>query len=530
MRKLASLILLEDVKSEQLLMLTFSRAAATEFKKRLKALIGNAAEYVEIKTFHSYSFDILGRKGTVEGSEHIVADAVVEIRSGRVERSRITKSILVIDEAQDLGEQEFALVKELIRCNEDMRVIAVGDDDQNIYEFRGSDSGNMKSLITDYGASVYDMMENFRSSEAVVSISNNYVKVMSNRLKSAPIICRRSDRGCVRLIHHASLDYEQAIVNEILSGAPGGTVCVLTATNDDALVISALLNKSGRRARLIRSNDGFYLRDLAEFRFFLDTIRGYDAACLDNDTWTKSAEVVVEHFRGSECLEMFGNCLEAFNEECPGRKYISDFENFLLESRLEDFSKSRSSEIIVSTIHKSKGCEYDNVYISLKGLGDITDKERRMIYVGMTRAKNNLSVHYSNVNLFLDKSLQGLIIEDNTVYGAPVEVLMQLSHRDVVLDIFKGCQDSLPGLLSGTGLFVSGDYLYAETGGRRVKVLRFSSAFRTQLSRMVSKGYLPVKAKVRFQVFWSYEEPTGETGSPTRSEIMIVLPDLLLAL
>lgn len=529
-RKLASLILLEDVKSEQLLMLTFSRAAATEFKKRLKALIGNAAEYVEIKTFHSYSFDILGRKGTVEGSEHIVADAVVEIRSGRVERSRITKSILVIDEAQDLGEQEFALVKELIRCNEDMRVIAVGDDDQNIYEFRGSDSGNMKSLITDYGASVYDMMENFRSSEAVVSISNNYVKGMSNRLKSAPIICRRSDRGCVRLIHHASLDYEQAIVNEILSGAPGGTVCVLTATNDDALVISALLNKSGRRARLIRSNDGFYLRDLAEFRFFLDTIREFDAACLDNDTWTKSAEMVVEHFRGSECLEMFRNCLEAFNEECPGRKYISDFENFLLESRLEDFSKSRSSEIIVSTIHKSKGCEYDNVYISLKGLGDITDRERRMIYVGMNRAKNNLSVHFSNVNLFLDKSLQRFIIEDNTVYGAPVEVLMQLSHRDVVLDIFKGCQDSLPGLLSGTGLFVSGDYLYAETGGRRVKVLRFSSAFRTQLSRMVSKGYLPVKAKVRFQVFWSYEEPTGETGSPTRSEIMIVLPDLLLAL
>ncbi len=529
-RKLASLILLEDVKSEQLLMLTFSRAAAVEFKKRLRDLIGNAAEYVEIKTFHSYSFDILGRKGSVDDSGHIVADAVEGILRGRVERSRITKSILVIDEAQDLGVQEFELVKELIRLNDDMRVIAVGDDDQNIYEFRGSDSGNMKSLITDYGASVYDMMENFRSSEAVVSISNNYVKGMSNRLKSAPIICRRSDRGCVRLIHHASLDYEQAIVNEILSGAPGGTVCVLTATNDDALVISALLNKSGRRARLIRSNDGFYLRDLAELRFFLDTIRGYDAACLDNDTWTKSAEVVVEHFRGSECLEMFGNCLEAFNEECPGRKYISDFENFLLESRLEDFSKSRSSEIIVSTIHKSKGCEYDNVYISLKGLGDITDRERRMIYVGMTRAKNNLSVHFSNVNLFLDKSLQRFIIEDNTVYGAPVEVLMQLSHRDVVLDIFKGCQDSLPGLLSGTGLFVSGDYLYAETGGRRVKVLRFSSAFRTQLSRMVSKGYLPVKAKVRFQVFWSYEEPTGETGSPTRSEIMIVLPDLLLAL
>ena len=45
--KLASLLLLEDVKHEQLLMLTFSRAAATEFKQRLMELIGNAAHFVE---------------------------------------------------------------------------------------------------------------------------------------------------------------------------------------------------------------------------------------------------------------------------------------------------------------------------------------------------------------------------------------------------------------------------------------------------------------------------------------------------
>jgi ATP-dependent DNA helicase RecQ len=59
--KLASLLLMEDVKHEQLLMVTFSRAAATEFKKRLISLIGNAAHYIEIKTFHSYCFDLLGK-------------------------------------------------------------------------------------------------------------------------------------------------------------------------------------------------------------------------------------------------------------------------------------------------------------------------------------------------------------------------------------------------------------------------------------------------------------------------------------
>ena len=525
-RKLASLILLEDVKSEQLLMLTFSRAAATEFKKRLKDLIGNAAEYVEIKTFHSYSFDIIGRKGSVEGSEHIVADAVEEIRSGRVERSRITKSILVIDEAQDLGEQEFALVKELIRCNEDMRVIAVGDDDQNIYEFRGSDSGNMKSMITEYGASVYNMLENFRSSESVISLANSYVKGLSGRLKSAPIVGKRDEPGRVRLVWHTTADYEQAIVNEILSDKHSGTVCVLTATNDDALVISALLNKSGRKARLIQSREGFQLSDLAEFRSFLDVVRQYDTACLDNAMWLEATDIVRERFGDSGCIDLLENCLATFNEEYPDRKYVTDFENFLLESQLEDFTKSKDSEVVVSTIHKAKGCEYDNVYISLEGLRNITDKERRMIYVGMTRAKNNLSVHFDKANIFTDDVSRSVMVSDNSVYGAPEEVLMQLSHRDVVLDMFKGNQNLLRSLHSGTELVLDGDYLSVEVDGYCKKALKFSSSFRERLAKMASKGYSPVESKVRFQLFWRYDEQVEGRAEPVRREIMIILPDL----
>ena len=84
--KLAALLLLEDVKHEQLLMLTFSRAAATEFKKRLLSLIGNAANFVEIKTFHSYCFDLLGKIGSLEGVEDVVKNAAELIRNGEVEQ------------------------------------------------------------------------------------------------------------------------------------------------------------------------------------------------------------------------------------------------------------------------------------------------------------------------------------------------------------------------------------------------------------------------------------------------------------
>ena len=64
------------------------------------------------------------------------------------------KMFMVIDEAQDMDKNEFALVQALIHANDDMRIIAVGDDDQNIYEFRGSDSKYLHSLIEEYGGKI----------------------------------------------------------------------------------------------------------------------------------------------------------------------------------------------------------------------------------------------------------------------------------------------------------------------------------------------------------------------------------------
>lgn len=235
--KLAALLLLEDVKHEQLLMLTFSRAAATEFKKRLLSLIGNAANFVEIKTFHSYCFDLLGKIGSLEGIEDVVKNAAELIRNGEVEQGRITKSVLVIDEAQDMDANEFELVRALMQNNDDMRLIAVGDDDQNIYEFRGSDSRYLRSLIEDYGAVKYEMTENYRSKTAIVSLANEFVSSIRNRMKSTVIEAVQNDEGTVSITRHCSKHMATAVVNQILETRGSGKCCVLTNTNDEALQI-----------------------------------------------------------------------------------------------------------------------------------------------------------------------------------------------------------------------------------------------------------------------------------------------------
>lgn len=190
--KLASLLLMEDVKHEQLLMLTFSRAAATEFKKRLLKLIGNAANYVEIKTFHSFCFDLLGKVGSLERSEDILKTALNRIYSNEVEVSRITKAVLVIDEAQDMDSDEYQLLNALLKHNEDLRVIAVGDDDQNIYEFRGSSSKYLDHFMLVNNAVKHELVENYRSRSNLVEFTNLFVNQIQNRQKNYQLFLYRA--------------------------------------------------------------------------------------------------------------------------------------------------------------------------------------------------------------------------------------------------------------------------------------------------------------------------------------------------
>ena len=195
---------MEDVKHEQLLMITFSRAAATEFKKRLIELIGNAANFVEIKTFHSYCFDLLGRVGTIEKSDKVIKEAIERLNQGEVEPSRVAKTVLVIDEAQDMDEYETRLIQELIRINPEMRVIAVGDDDQNIYSFRGSDSKYMSGLLSIENSRLYELVENYRSKSNLVQLANVFVEKIKNRMKHNLIIPIQKDNGQIQIVQYRS--------------------------------------------------------------------------------------------------------------------------------------------------------------------------------------------------------------------------------------------------------------------------------------------------------------------------------------
>ncbi|NPA38056.1 MAG: RecQ family ATP-dependent DNA helicase, partial [Chlorobi bacterium] len=387
--KLASLLLMEDIKHEQLLMLTFSRAAATEFKKRLLKLIGNAANFVEIKTFHSYCFDLLGKVGDIEKSDKIIRTTIDKIKSGDVEPNRITKTVLVIDEAQDMDADEYELISTLSEFNDDMRIIAVGDDDQNIYEFRGSSSKYLESFITEKGAVKYELTENYRSKRNMVEFTNRFALSIKNRLKTEPVVPMIKDDGKIKIIKYTSKYLIQPIVKDIMQSELSGTTCVMTKTNDEALQIAGQLIKNGFYAKLIQTNDGFSLFNLYEIRYFLYCLDlKEDEFVISDEKWNKAKSDLAKKFSRSSKLEASINLIKDFELSNPKKKYKSDFEVFIHESRLEDFISGGIDTIIVSTIHKSKGKEFDNVYLMLNKFQINDESKKRELYVAMTRAKN----------------------------------------------------------------------------------------------------------------------------------------------
>jgi ATP-dependent DNA helicase RecQ len=515
--KLASLILMEDVKQEQLLMLTFSRAAATEFKKRLIELIGNAAYYVEIKTFHSYCFNLLGKVGNLEKSDAILQSAIEKIRNDDVEPSLIAKSVLVIDEAQDMDADEAALIYALLEKNPEMRVIAVGDDDQNIYAFRGADSRHFQSFITEKNAVKYELVTNYRSKRNLVDLANAFSSTIRNRLKDTPISAFQQDNGSIRLFRYQNKHLILPLLEDLKRSSLSGTTCVLTKTNDEAFQIAGLLRQQGMPVRLIQGSEDFQLFNLLEIRGFLHYLKLDEATTvIDEEIWEMAKKELKQKFQSSSALEMVFGLIGAFESVNGKRKYKSDLQEFIRESKMEDFYKATGETIFVSTIHKAKGKEFDNIFLLLEDFAIHTDESRRQLYVAITRAKKNLTIH-TNISCFDHLPIAEVVhVEKTDQNTRPARIACLLGYKDLHLGYFSYVQSRVKKLASGDPLKVQQDGLANEKGEL---VLKYSQHFLKELERYKNLGYEPVEAEVHFVVIWKHQE--------SEKEIRVVLPEMV---
>jgi DNA helicase-2/ATP-dependent DNA helicase PcrA len=366
---------------------------------------------------------------------------------------------LIVDEYQDTNEVQYRLFKML--AEKSRNIIAVGDDDQAIYGFRGSYPKYIRRFQNDFPeAKMVTMSENYRSQEGVIAMANNTICQNIDRFEK--VIMPTKD--LVAKPYYAVLqdsEHEADFISETIqhSEFPLEKIAILTRVNMQQALIEQYL--AFREIPYnVQDGSSFFQRKeivtmlaylkIAAFgveanmqlvkdiankpyrRFTADLINSWNdyqefAAFCNNDARGLGYIEQLEHLESlgkqndlHEVLEAIINkpirlggwanknasissdakpsMIMAHLAKIGGAKSIEEMINVV--EKIQAFYKTlkrQKNRVTLTTIHRAKGLEWEEVYvpgcnnelIPHKNNIDI-EEERRLFYVAITRARTHL--------------------------------------------------------------------------------------------------------------------------------------------
>ncbi|MCF8076716.1 MAG: RecQ family ATP-dependent DNA helicase, partial [Desulfotignum sp.] len=238
----AWLIKAKSVDPASILVLCFNHQAMIELRKRIRVLTGSRANFVTAMTYHGFAMRLTGRsfvekkrglekeKGdksekNATGFDTII-DEAVDILNGKQEIAGIEMTEareyllaqyrhILVDEYQDIDDRQYRFISALTgRLEQDrdrsISIMAVGDDDQSIYGFRNANVRFIKQFQQDYEAKTFYLVENYRSSYAIIQASNALIALNKNRMKTdSP--CRINERRKSREVAACNIESNELV-------------------------------------------------------------------------------------------------------------------------------------------------------------------------------------------------------------------------------------------------------------------------------------------------------------------------------
>jgi len=434
----AYLLRVKRVPASAILVLCFNRNAVSELKRRLVDLVGDDAKGLLVQTYHGLSLQLTGC--TVDYSyndtvnfEEIIQQAIRLLKGETtvlgVEADEVRDRLLagyryiLVDEYQDIDEDQYQLIAALTgrTSSEEHKlcILAVGDDDQNIYGFRGANLRFIRQFQTDYAAREHYLVENYRSSGHIIAATNALIRHNQERMKQHRPIrinaarkkqaaggnweqldkvirgrvqklrCRDESQQAAAVLDElqrlqrldSSLDWTQCAV---LSKKWQPLNAVRELLEQHAIPVSIALPKN-KKIRLSR------VREIA--RFLAEVKQQPPRSASD---WLAYIAENYMQQTDNPWVSILQNSINLWQQETGDMAMPANITCQFLYEILHDLqSDCRLGQgVFLSTMHSAKGMEFTHVIILDNDWGKNTDEpeeaQRRLLYVAMTRAKETL--------------------------------------------------------------------------------------------------------------------------------------------
>lgn len=449
--RVAYLLCVEHIDAASVIVLTFNRHAATDIKQRLYDLVGNLAFGVTVSTYDSMAMRLLGVRFDNEKYEFsdtqlkVWCEKACELLKGELAhdndeddfRDKLLAGFryILVDEYQDINETHYNLVSALagrqLDSDNKLTLLAVGDDDQNIYEFRDSNNEYIHRFCSDYTVESPDFLTyNYRSTQAIIEAANAVIAPLSNRLKvNNPIVINPerennphggvwakidSERqGKVRVIRLYKQNTEksranvqaQAAIEEIRRLQEQTTqwqweeFAVLSHNNTTLQPLQTWCEARKIPYHLAKDSK-VRLTRLRQFVYLTDSLQTHKDGLTTTDFTQLLASQPVDnawqHYFSkliNEFVHEHGEGIETDSEQTTTAvRYSPAYLRKWLYDAVGNSKHISGNDLYLGTVHSAKGLEFKHVFLLSDQWQNTSAPEQRLFYVAMTRAIDTLTI------------------------------------------------------------------------------------------------------------------------------------------
>ncbi|MGV8852124.1 MAG: ATP-dependent helicase [Rhodoglobus sp.] len=342
----------------------------------------------------------------------LAAAGMIEAEPRIAQQVREQYRFFVVDEYQDVSPLQHELLRLWVGDRDDLCV--VGDVSQTIYSFAGASPDFLLRFASLHdNATVLRLERNYRSTPEIVHTAN---KLMANQPGALTLRAATNEHSAMPAVVGFDDDQAEAaavaeaIAAQIAAGTTPEEIAVLYRINAQSQSIEAALSAAGVPF-LVRGATRFF--DQREVKEAIMLLRGASITTateplfksvsdvLRSIGWSQEPPASAGAVRDRwESLNVIMRLAEGSPEEMTLREFVAD-----LVDRQSSNNEPLRSAVNLATLHSAKGLEWDCVHIvglnegllpiSYARTPEAIDEERRLLYVGVTRARRSLGMSWS---------------------------------------------------------------------------------------------------------------------------------------